>query len=280
MKNGLFTVKEMAALRGTTAETLRHYDRIGLFKPDSVDRFTGYRYYSIGQYERLGTILELRELGVSTAEIKDYFSDRRLEKSIRILNKHYRLLTEEVNKKEAMKSLLGNKLKTLESIIKDIRLNSIIEEDLEGRSVLTHGVPIPSANRLLIANEITRLEQNLSEVAPILASDRMCCYTDSYDFASGGGFDVVPAIVLDRFTKAEKQGTAIIENLQAGRYISVYHNSKFGEYNKMFGKIDEYLRRNKYIVAGRIVQVYKIDVTMTDDFGETVIKTEVPVEKK
>ncbi|MEH7531769.1 MerR family DNA-binding transcriptional regulator, partial [Priestia megaterium] len=46
----------MAKLRGVTTETLRHYDRIGLFKPFYVDENTGYRYYSIFQYEVLGTI--------------------------------------------------------------------------------------------------------------------------------------------------------------------------------------------------------------------------------
>ncbi|MFD6443172.1 MerR family DNA-binding transcriptional regulator [Peribacillus sp. NPDC060186] len=34
----------MAKLRGMTAETLRHYDRIDLFKPQYIDPHSGYRY--------------------------------------------------------------------------------------------------------------------------------------------------------------------------------------------------------------------------------------------
>jgi DNA-binding transcriptional MerR regulator len=169
MKNGLLSVKQMAELRGTTAETLRHYDRIGLFKSDSVDPFTGYRYYSISQYERLGTILELRELGVSISEIKEYFSKRRLDKSIRLLDKHYQSLSEELMKKEAVKTILGNRLRTLKSIMEKTCQNTIMEEHMESRRLLTYGNPI--ADRLQLGGEITRLEQNLTEIAPILASD-------------------------------------------------------------------------------------------------------------
>ena len=60
----LYTVSEFAKLRNLTAETLRHYDRIGLLKPAYIDPETNYRYYSIFQYEKLGTIKELRQLGV------------------------------------------------------------------------------------------------------------------------------------------------------------------------------------------------------------------------
>jgi DNA-binding transcriptional MerR regulator/effector-binding domain-containing protein len=280
MKNGLLSVKQMATLRGTTAETLRHYDRIGLFKSDSVDPFTGYRYYSISQYERLGTILELRELGVSLSEIKEYFSKRQLDKSIQLLNKHYQLLSEELVKKEAMKTILGNKLKTLKSIMDKARLNTVIEENITGRRVITYGNPI--ADRLQLGGEITRLEQNLTEVAPILASDKICCFTTHYDLASGEDFAPVPAIMLDKLTKADKQNKregAMIKKLYSGRYVTAYHNSRFGEYNEILKKIGEYIREHGYKIVSPIVQIYKIDVTLTDNFSETVIKTEVPVDR-
>ncbi|MFE4430393.1 MerR family transcriptional regulator [Peribacillus butanolivorans] len=42
---------------------------------------SGYRYYSIFQYEILGTIKELPQLGMSTEEIKDYFNELNISKS-------------------------------------------------------------------------------------------------------------------------------------------------------------------------------------------------------
>ena len=73
----IISITEMAKLRNISTETLRHYDRIDLLKPVHVDPDTGYRYYSITQYEKIGTIRELKNLGMSLREIKEYFENRR-----------------------------------------------------------------------------------------------------------------------------------------------------------------------------------------------------------
>jgi DNA-binding transcriptional MerR regulator len=48
-------------------KTLRYYDELGLLRPDWVDRYTGYRYYTLQQLPRLNRLLALRELGFSLA---------------------------------------------------------------------------------------------------------------------------------------------------------------------------------------------------------------------
>ena len=66
----VLTITELAKLKNITSETLRHYDRIDLLKPNYVSE-SGHRYYSIRQYEKLGTILELKKIGMSLKEIKN-----------------------------------------------------------------------------------------------------------------------------------------------------------------------------------------------------------------
>jgi effector-binding domain-containing protein len=107
----------------------------------------------------------------------------------------------------------------------------------------------------------------------------MCCFTDNYDFASGEAFDPVPAILMDKFTKRNNQSDAMIKNLRSGIYVTAYHNSRFGEYNEIFRQIGKYINKRGYRIVGPIVQIYKIDVTLTDNFSETIIKTEAPVER-
>lgn len=65
----MLRIGEFAWLSQVTVETLRHYDRIGLLKPVHLDRFTGYRYYSLDQLPRLNRILALRDLGLPLKEI-------------------------------------------------------------------------------------------------------------------------------------------------------------------------------------------------------------------
>lgn len=58
-----------------TVRTLRHYEDIGLLKPDIVDMWTGYRYYSPGQLQKLLFIIQLKDLGFTLSEIADLYDD-------------------------------------------------------------------------------------------------------------------------------------------------------------------------------------------------------------
>ena len=64
-------IGEFSQLMQVTIKTLRHYEQKGLLIPDEVDEWTGYRYYSIEQMQKLQTIRDLQRLGFSLDEIKD-----------------------------------------------------------------------------------------------------------------------------------------------------------------------------------------------------------------
>ena len=46
-----------------STKTVRYYDRRGLLNPARIERFTGYRYYTLGQLSRLNRIVMLKDLG-------------------------------------------------------------------------------------------------------------------------------------------------------------------------------------------------------------------------
>ncbi len=65
----MLKIGDFSKLAHVTVKTLRHYARVGLIKPDWIDRFTGYRYYILQQLPRLNRILALKELGFSLEQI-------------------------------------------------------------------------------------------------------------------------------------------------------------------------------------------------------------------
>lgn len=67
----LFSVSKTAELVGVTAETLRYYDRIGLVHPHTVDKWTGYRYYSQREIVILGTIKALRAMDLPLEKVRE-----------------------------------------------------------------------------------------------------------------------------------------------------------------------------------------------------------------
>ena len=68
-------IGEFSRLMQVTVKTLHHYEQKGLLIPEEVDPWTGYRYYGIGQMQKLNTIRQLQRLGFSLEEIGNLFAD-------------------------------------------------------------------------------------------------------------------------------------------------------------------------------------------------------------
>lgn len=65
----MFRIGEFSKLTQVSIRMLRYYDEIGLLKPSQIDRFTGYRLYSVEQIQILQRIILLRDTGFNTSEI-------------------------------------------------------------------------------------------------------------------------------------------------------------------------------------------------------------------
>ena len=72
----LFQIGEVAKMYHLSVGTLRHYEQVGLLKPEYTDPATGYRYYSVRQFEQLTNIRYLRALGLPLDEIAATLHDR------------------------------------------------------------------------------------------------------------------------------------------------------------------------------------------------------------
>lgn len=92
----IMTVGQMSKLFNITAETLRHYDRIGLLKP-IVNKENGYRYYSIKEMEKLDLILDAKYLEIPLSNIKDVISNDSIENYIELIDLQEKTIDEKIN---------------------------------------------------------------------------------------------------------------------------------------------------------------------------------------
>ena len=67
----MLSIGTMAALFGTSVQTLRLYDKKGLLPAARIDPDSGYRYYTNGQIFLFQTIRLLQRTGMSLAEIRE-----------------------------------------------------------------------------------------------------------------------------------------------------------------------------------------------------------------
>jgi DNA-binding transcriptional MerR regulator len=65
----MLKIGEFSRLSQVTVKALHHYDDLGLLQPATIDKFTGYRYYTVQQLPRIHRIIALKELGLSLEQI-------------------------------------------------------------------------------------------------------------------------------------------------------------------------------------------------------------------
>lgn len=71
----MYSIGVFSQINRVTTKTLRHYDEIGLLKPEQVDKHTGYRYYTTNQLPTMHKILTLKQMGFNLTEIKEVLSN-------------------------------------------------------------------------------------------------------------------------------------------------------------------------------------------------------------
>lgn len=69
-------IGDFSQLAQVTVRALRLYDELGLLRPAQIDKFTGYRYYTLDQLPRLNRILTLKDLGLSLEAIADLLNGK------------------------------------------------------------------------------------------------------------------------------------------------------------------------------------------------------------
>ncbi|MCL2052588.1 MAG: MerR family transcriptional regulator [Lachnospiraceae bacterium] len=70
----MLKIGDFSKLTRISIRMLRHYDEIGLLKPESIDNFTSYRYYSAAQLPLANRISVLKNMGFSLAAISEIMS--------------------------------------------------------------------------------------------------------------------------------------------------------------------------------------------------------------
>ncbi|MGW0519412.1 MerR family transcriptional regulator [Crossiella sp. NPDC003009] len=72
----MLSIGDFARHGRVSVRMLRHYDRIGLLRPDRVDAATGYRYYRAAQLARLNRVIALKELGFTLDQVQSIVDER------------------------------------------------------------------------------------------------------------------------------------------------------------------------------------------------------------
>lgn len=285
MQNKL-SIGEMAKLRGVTVDTLRHYDKIGLLKPFHIDPETGYRYYSISQYEVLGTIKELRSIGFSLEEIKQFLTDRNVKKSVQSLQKSMANIQEEIKKLQGIHNILMTRLYNIEHFTNSYSNSDIVIKQFEEREYIQLDRSVAWTDTENLYFGYLELENKIGGIIPALASNKFGDFIkkeyfdeirQSSDFSANLSDYQSQSFILVQGEESE-QPTKKIEN---GLFLCSYYGGLTSE--KMLTQLKKllhYCDTHDYIITGDAFRIMQVDVSLTDQYDEAYYEIQIPIQEK
>lgn len=270
----LFQIGEVAKLYHVSVGTLRHYEQVGLLKPEVVDPATGYRYYSVRQFEQLTSIRYLRALGLPLEEIAGYIQNRDVDSIVEKLRHQKELIARKQQELAIIERKITNRLDQLE----DAR-----RSELE----VVHRAVLPAC-RVVVAEETVRFDSYLwleRSIRKLEAHQKMpLSYLGkvgvgiSPEHLLQGRFTCYDRVFLRMDPEDEYEGT--VETLPEGEHLTVRFRGSHGEAPAHYAKLLECIRAEGLEVNGFSRETALIDNCISDDPNAFVTEIAVPVTQK
>lgn len=272
----IISITEMAKLRNISTETLRHYDRIDLLKPVHVDPDTGYRYYSITQYEKIGTIRELKNLGMSLREIKEYFDNRNVESSRILLTEQKKKIDEQIDKLIRLRQEINAKIDFLD-IIRTTDLNDEIRiKHFKARQYVYFDRIV--SDDIELSYDSVGLEGVLSkskQSMPIFATNRYGGLVSRVDILKN--VKPLSAKMIILYDGEEDVDECNIIEAPEGDYLCMFYVGNFWNREESIDKMLAYMKENDLVLAGDVLQMQWVDFAITDNLDDISYEFQIPV---
>lgn len=263
-KTKYISITEMARLRGITTETLRHYDRIGLLKPDFLDKHKT-RYYSILQYEKLGTIRELQQIGMSLKEIGEYFNSRTLKSSLALLEQQKELVEARLAELCAIRKKITDRMSFLSTISETSYHSEVVVKEFKERYYIAFEGLIH--DEIELAYAVMHLEEVIhkkEKYLPIYGTSRYATLIEGKDLT-----DPLKGSQLICFIPANDSDWGEVKTLPAGKYCCIRKSGDFWEREKSIIQLQQFLEENKLVACNNtIVENVIVDYTVSDSISE------------
>lgn len=276
----MFRIGDFSRLTRVSIKTLHHYDEIGLFKPQHVDPFTGYRFYSFDQLPRLNRILALKDLGFTLEQVRQVLDGDLSADELRgMLRLRQAQLQQQMDEAR-------EKLAHVEIRLKQIEREGKMSE-IEVLLKTVEPITVAGAREVVAAPEQMRERciALITETCALIESRHL--KTDGVSFAlyyssEAEGIDVEMAFAVEPPTgQPVQQGRAAVHTLPAiTAAYAVYRGSydDFGAVGDVHHALTRWIDEHGYRIAGPPREFYLRPPQGPDDRAG-VMEIQYPVEK-
>lgn len=273
----MFKIGDFSKLVQVSVKTLRYYGKLELLKPAWIDRYSGYRYYTLEELPRLNRILALKDLGFSLEQIRELLRDDLSAAELRgMMRMKHAELERQVQSEQARLVRVEARLRQIEQegampeyevVLKCVPPQNVvgIRDVISG--YLDMGGLINELHAYLGARHVA-----LEATQPFMA---VYYDTEHHD----RGIDVEVAAALPR--PLPGTGRAFVHTLPGAETMAcAVHQGSYQGLSAVYNALMSWIKGNGYRVTGPNRDVYLQVPGSEPDATGTITEVQFPVEKK
>ena len=274
----MFKIGDFSKLSMVSVKALRFYDKLGMLRPERVDEFTGYRYYSTSQLARLNRILAMKDMGLSLEQIA--------------------LLLDNEPTPDQIRGMLRLKQSELQQQITDsqarlVRIEAWLQAFEQEATMPAYDVVLKKVAPLQVA-QLRGTTPNMEQIGPTL--DHLFDQVISY-VTQQGATCIGPGITLYYDTEMREQDISLgacmpfAGSLSDGEQVkvetlpgvetmaSVIHRGPFSTLNQAYNAMLKWIETNGYAISGPNREL-NLEYERGGDQTKFVTEVQFPVTKQ
>ena len=258
-----FKIGEISKLYGIGVDAIRYYEKIGIIQPERAT--SGYRHYSIHDIWRLNVIRDLRSLGMTMEQIREYLDHHTVASSIHMLDYEQQAIDQQMEKLNKLKKDVARRLETIQSALSisfdEIQLLSIPPRHCHH---LPEGYKCDDEMDFLIKQLINLNHTQLS----IIGNNQIGT--------------ILSRTALEKHSCLSYQSVFVIDEdgsdrIEGGHYLSVTYRGNYKQSATWGKQLLQYAKDHHFQIQGDLLELLWIDIHTTSDENEFITELQLPV---
>jgi len=233
----VYSIGQFSKMNRVTIKSLRYYDQVGILRPAYVDQSTGYRYYQSQQMEQLHTIMALRQIGFSIAEIQQTLTQKEA------ITAHIRLKQHQL---QLEKQEIENKLRQASYYLHADTEPNIYLKSLPKVVVASMRLKLDHYNDLFIA--YPAMGEKMSQQGCVL-DDRLYCFQLFHDGEykeTNIDIEICEAVTKK---KKDRDGLQFKTFAEVPQAACLFHRGPYETIGDTHAKLHQWLLNSPYTLA-------------------------------
>ncbi|MED4041315.1 helix-turn-helix domain-containing protein [Niallia taxi] len=251
----LFSIGEMSKLNNVPIQTLRYYEKIGLFKPNYVNPKSKYRYYTIKQFFYLDIIKYLKYIGTPLNEMKKIIESNP-ETMYSFLDKQQIIIQEKIKKLQDSQTLINVRKSQLyeQQQLQSRELGVIYKRTIQERFILkvscNHVTPHDNPDLY-----IRKLAGIIEMEGGVIDNHYGCIYPlKDYSHSQEINYDALYTTIIEE-PKMRLPEDITFEIVPEGEYICIAFEWSVENYYKYYKQLFESINKMNILPRGSVFEV-------------------------